>query len=613
MATKHNASAPLPEPGYRPPPRRSKDGLAVTVVGEDGEDFGTFDFSDIDVPRDFLLSLVGGFEKATGSQGRWRTRGSVRQGAGVLRQFATTVVKLDPDIESISDLSPESWWAWVGRLAENGRWPGAANQARSLLRDTDGLPSTTRRALNGRLAKPKTREYEAYSRSEFRRIRAQGWRVVRSAARRIGANAEELALYRAGEEPADSPKMSIRYRSYSRGELLEQLALTGTIDHPALQPHRRKELREFLRLDNDSLRTAHALFPTSVEIMWLMATFVCERGYNASVIEEMTVDVTRADDHRQDPVVYVADLDKPRRGPAARFFTNSFTQQSADLLGLAIAMTQPARDTMGVLGYPTNQLLVARVATGRSTHATQQFKTEWSAFTGRSMIWSQGPTVLGDDGEPLALSFRRMRLTEQVVNRRARQNSDEVSESLYRRPDPQTREQAAGVITKGQEDALRHANETLQMRTTGWQHGSDELTASAVSQDLNVDGEVARGLLSGRLDTATAACLDFTNSPFAAAPGQPCPASFFACFACTNAVATPDHLPRLVALFDALKRIWSTVSREVWNSDYAAHFARLDELLDANASAAEIEHARRKVRDEDVEVIDRLLRRGWDA
>lgn len=609
----HHAAATLPSRGYERPSRRTNDGLAVQVIGEDGTDFGVYDFSDLDVPAGLLLPLIDGFERATGSAGRWRAKASVQHAAYVLRRFAVKVVELQPDLETIGDLSPETWWAWRQWLAEQSRWPGQINQSRALLHDTEGLSDTTRRALNGRVSKPKQRQYESYSRSEFRRVRAAGWRVVRSAARRISTNLEHLDAYRAGMEPGDAPRIQISWDVWSRGQILDEIARTGTVHLPSgFQPHQRARLRQMLGVTGRG-HIAQALYATSPEVAWLMVTMVCEQGYNPSVLDSMQATTRRADDLANDPVVYVAELDKPRRGPHARYFSNAFTGRRANLLELAIAITQPARETLALLGQPTDKLLVSRVLGGTNKRPTGAFKTDWSASGNRYAALREGPTVLGDDGAPLKITFQALRLTDQVVNRRSRQNTDAVSESVYRQPDPQTREHAVGVIMQGQADAIEHAHSTVKMRTAGWQSSSGPPSADTLAQELEVPRATAVDLLAGRLNTATAACLDFTNSPFAVEPGQPCPASFFACFACTNAVATPDHLPRLVALHDALRRIASAVEPPVWEADYAVHFQRLDDLLSANTTPAEQDQARRRIGPDDIDTIDRLLRRGWDA
>lgn len=84
-----------------------------------------------------------------------------------------------------------------------------------------------------------------------------------------------------------------------------------------------------------------------------------------------------------------------------------------------------------------------------------------------------------------------------------------------------------------------------------------------LAQRLGVSPAKVMLLLSGALNTAAGACLDFTHRRFADHAGQRCPASFLTCLGCSNAVATPAHVPRLVALSDAMERIGSAVTPSV--------------------------------------------------
>lgn len=135
---------------------------------------------------------------------------------------------------------------------------------------------------------------------------------------------------------------------------------------------------------------------------------------------------------------------------------------------------------------------------------------------------------------------------------------------------------------------------------------------TALAQRLGVAPEKVRLLLSGMLNTATGACLDFASSPFATDADDGCPASFLACLGCSNAVATPSHVPRLVALAKTLERIYSAVSPDIWSEDYASHYARLMDVLAANTTPKQREHAMRQVTTEDETMLDRLLSRGLD-
>jgi hypothetical protein len=100
--------------------------------------------------------------------------------------------------------------------------------------------------------------------------------------------------------------------------------------------------------------------------------------------------------------------------------------------------------------------------------------------------------------------------------------------------------------------------------------------------------------------------LDFTNSPFGP-PGQPCTASFLDCLACSNAVATRRHLPRLAWLHRALDELRATAPPATWERDWQAHFLRLTSLLEDNTAAAEWQAAARAASDADRELIAGLL------
>jgi hypothetical protein len=72
-------------------------------------------------------------------------------------------------------------------------------------------------------------------------------------------------------------------------------------------------------------------------------------------------------------------------------------------------------------------------------------------------------------------------------------------------------------------------------------------------------------------------------------------------------------LPKLVILQDALNRVYGLVSEPVWTADFAAVFGRLSDLLDRNTTRAERDAARHLATEREKEVVDRLLRRGYDV
>ena len=134
-----------------------------------------------------------------------------------------------------------------------------------------------------------------------------------------------------------------------------------------------------------------------------------------------------------------------------------------------------------------------------------------------------------------------------------------------------------------------------------------------VASKLGVSVVTLNLILAGQLDTPTCSCTDFHASPFADAAGDPCPASFLTCLACPNSVVTPAHLPRLVALHDALDNVATLVPENRWQLSYAEHYGRLTTVLRSNATAAEIAAARQSATDADRTLVEELLSRSLDA
>lgn len=604
-------TAPLPDSAYVRPISIAPSGLSVTVYGENGNEFGTFNFDDLDAPKQFVKELVFGFCKATGPEGRWRSKATVKSAASTVRGFATAIAKNHPDLISVSDLSPEMWWAWRSAVEKRVRWPGQINMARALLYEVVGLPDTTLRSLKQRAKKPKSRTYSAYSEAEFRRIRTAAWQVIRKARRRIRSSVEYLETFRLGLEPEKSKALPIRKQLWTRGMLLDHIARTGKFPAPAIPHYHIGEFRDLMRISENEDIT-QTLFITGVEIYSLMILFVCERGYNTSVLNSMRINAHRADDHDREESIHVVELDKPRRGPKARFFSNSLSGSAARLMRIAEEITQPARKTLMEIGKPSDALFIGRILGGRSTHGTL-FRTDWSQAFTVSDSWHSHVSLKDDKGGPLRVTMRRLRLTEQVINQRASQNSDSVSEQVYRTPDPKTHEFAISRIIQGQADAIKDAAGLLAIRSiTQEELLQARKNPSNLAKKLDIPIARVTQLLAGALDTATAACTGFHDSPYSE-KGAPCPASFLVCLGCKNAISTPDHLPRLVVLHDALLEIAAAVDKLVWDNDYREPFSRLKSLLSQNATDVEIVQARGRATKVDYDRLAMLLNRKLDA
>ncbi len=624
MPTSRTA-ATLPTAGYSRPPRTDESLRVVTFIDEDGAPWD-FDFSDLTAAPTLVDDLVAAVVAGSSLGGRWRTRKTMESAVSTARQFAANMATNFPQVLSISDITPEVWWAWRRAKEENQRWPGTINRTRALLSESGNLPDTTRKAMRTKVAKPRKRlpKNDAYSRTEFSRIQSAAKAKVRQAAARIETNLQTLADYRQSTGETDHVVVKSNGACWTLGSLLEYLAGNGKLPSRYIAWWVVNNNAFDLR---GAANPAQAIFPSQGEIYCLMVLLVCERGFNLSVMDKLTIESFESSDRITEDLVHTVEIDKPRRG-SRRYSAEVLTGDAGKLWETAVRITQPCRDTLAALGSPTTKLLVAHRANSaglrpaaRGNHARRTrsvvdlgpFRTDWlSGGFGAHMV--SGLDLRTDSGSPLQISLQRLRLTEQVLNEHPRQNTDAISEDVYRRRDSSALAAVTDTIIEGQNDALAHAKTTVLVRS--FSHNDVKQAQEdpeAAAAQLGVPTVTLKLILAGRLDTVAAACIDFSNSPFADAPGNPCPASFLLCLTCPNAVITPRHLPRLVALLDALDNVSSIVSADRWAASYAEHYGRLASVIRDNATAAEIAAARHSITVDERVRIEQLLNRDLDS
>ena len=279
-----------------------------------------------------------------------------------------------------------------------------------------------------------------------------------------------------------------------------------------------------------------------------MIIFACLQGYNVSVLARLTLSDAEVFWNQGRPHIRLH-LHKAR---SKRDRTETLTGRAARHWLRTVGLTQTARDTSEALGEQSDQLFIARLGNRTGQGPSGLFRTDWRRTDYALDVWNSLVTIQGDDGAPLPASLQRLRLTEQVLNGQARQNSPEVSEITYRLPDPQTAAQVRPVVLQGFQDALEDAERRVARRVT-----RDDLADPCTLTDkFSITparaSEVARMLPDGQLDTVTAACVDFMHSPHARDAGGPCTVSFLLCLICPNGIVTEAHLPRLLATREAV-------------------------------------------------------------
>ena len=573
-----STAAALPGPGWQPVELVGEGGLHGWMPGTAGL---MWDFRDVEAPLGLKKPIAAAFAQRAGIGGMWKSSVTVRDREGTVRRFLRSFASANPDIATTEDITPESWWSWLGEgHASHPPTPNDIAATRALLVGLDGLRETTRQALISHRLPPRNPSGTAsYTARESRALRAASVRDVREAARRIARNLDRHELYLSGKEPAGAVRIRIAGNDYTHGALVHHLMLHGTM--PGYRdpgPEAGDVVRDMLGLAEGQPYT-NALFLTGTQVLSLQMLFVLEGGYNDSTLKAMTVGNYRADDRESDPPVEVREHDKPRRG-SRRFFSETLMGDLQKLHELAEWITQPGRDARAALGNPTDALWVETSAIGGSKHPTGRFLTNWSkGTTKRARRWSEQTGVTDNTGgHP---QMRRLRRTHLVTHDKPMGNTQATLNDEYLVPDPRTREHARDTIPRVQGRIVRRA----RMRVL-----SHAEAAATPRSD----------------DTGVVACSDILHSPFAE-PGELCPVSLRMCFECPNAYIAPHHLPRVTTYMSELKAVTGHLSDEEWQNVHGDTYAQLQDAT-GQFTEAELSEARGSVTSDDVTIVRAVLR-----
>lgn len=202
--------------------------------------------------------------------------------------------------------------------------------------------------------------------------------------------------------------------------------------------------------------------------------------------------------------------------------------------------------------------------------------------------WSRRTGLTCDDGTPLAVDFRRLRTSVEVRRTQrmgghlpsaARSNTVPVLFRNYLREDPTMVDWAQRVTTEALVAAEAAALDAHRRQLTS-HDGEVTVTTHAPPPDHDT---AAGG--------AWADCRDPDHHP---ATGTNCRATFLDCFHCGNCIITPDHLPQLLALLDALSSRREVMSQAQWWSRYGPAWAAIRHDVLSKFTEAELDYARRQ-------------------
>lgn len=410
---------------------------------------------------------------------------------------------------------------------------------RPLLRAIPEVPQTTRWLLQDRVGAPeRSGERTYYTRSEFRALEQAAQRVLAQARRRVQTNYSRVLT-------------ALETTDISRSDEV-------LVQHFLYDPTSTKVRKRWLGDPSPAAGAViwnHFFMLTPEEALAATVLLVCRNGWNLSPMLTMTTGDTTASLGQGQNITTVS-LDKARRGHR-RHSTSVLVDDGLSSDGaawrLVVEATQPAREFLNGRGVNTNALLVFGARGGMTAEGSPLL---WkNVRTGIPKdVTRQGVSWLPDG---LSIDFPQLRRTYQtLISRAPKQNTMQVHVNGYLSLSPEVRAEVEETVAAGQMQLLARAEESVVLR---------------LEAEADVEADIAGGLR----DTATAACRDITQHPVT---GEVCTDSFLMCLMCTNAVATPRHLPRLVLLHQALEDQRSALSDQAWTR-WRDHYLRLTAFL----------------------------------
>ncbi len=596
----------------------------VEGLDDVGRPLGRYDLSGLGGPVVLRERLADAFAAQAGYGGSWNSPSTCKGSFYLLKAFCDFLATIDPPLTSFEELRGGHWNDFQLFLrTERNQGPealgGTLTVVRTLLCRVDEIPAATRGHIDRWWRTPHDEQA-----GELRVLTAAEFDRVRAAARRHALLARCRIL--------DGWALLERWRRDPSALTVPDRRLAAVLDHLARNGDVRRSRKAYvvapggapMHLRHSTItavggvrKVTGMLFPNKADLVALAVLFVCEAGFNRSVIETLPARHNRPDGAVGDIEVRTVATDKPRRG-ARRHSTHSFVDgvdvNALSAYRLALDLTAGAHRVLDRLGHPTDRLLVHW--SGQRNQAGLRLQVGLP-LAESEIVWAEDVglrTDPDDNGEILALraTLPELRRSFQVLGRRPAQNTLRTHVRSYLARSGVARDEARHTITAGLTDALAATRAVTLARVLS-QADVDEARSNpaAVAGRFGVSEATLERVLSRRADTVLAGCTDFHHSPHAPA-GEACPASFLACLACPNALATPGHLPVQVAVHDALTEIASAVDEHTWAARYAPHLARLTDLLTSHTTPTERDDARDQLTPAEADHIRRLLTRNLD-
>ena len=583
--------AALPAQGYAGPgvaaaeePAGPSGDPLVSFHGEDGRQ-AVFDFAGLPLPG-WHQALAGGLAERTGPAGGLRTLASADSCWAVMKRLVRFLASLPDAPVSPGGLTRDYMEAFLrhrsAAMDRHSAW-GEVRQAGWLLASLPGEYRVGQDVLDfafQRVEGLAVPVRTGYSDSELCQVITAARSDVARVRDRIRA-AHALAA-RAQQDPG---RLDASQRL--EAETIARVVATGEVPWPG-----RDRVRSWLA----RLEMAGQLFVTRADMWPLMVLLVALTGRSPDALKELPAE------HRvlENAAVELV-LVKRRRGPGR--WQETVTWE----------IGPPGRELHHPGGFYL--LLHELMAASRTFSGSPLVWSVWLNASGDGAAehvnpfarnlnmpilkpgWDTARGLIGDDGQPLRVELRRVKTSIEVRRTRrlgghlpsaARTNTMPVLFRNYLRGDPAVRDWAEQVVGDALADAEKQAlaAHARAMRNAG----GGPVVAGVCGRPFRAGMQGADGqdLAGGRAEAPWNTCSDPQAHP---ATGKPCQVSFLDCFHCGNCVITTDHLPRLVALAEALASRRRQLAEDEWWQRYGPAWAAIRHDILPRFTPAQIRQA----------------------
>lgn len=561
-----------------PPEPRVVDGSKYLFIAAKTGRRHEFDFSGAGVDGDLLRFFISVFDAVAGPLGTARSWQAAQGHALALKSLMQNVSRATARPGSPAEIPRV---ALTETRLQIG--PRAYDRLRSALRRraSDFSPEVSE-LLHVRASKrPVDGTISGLSAREMAEVIDAARADVRAARDRVLPNLVALERWNGGNEVdgAEALRLAILSRVVAEGDVPR---------YPNGRPKSWALKQAGFASGNDALFSVFLTAHDAVSFGILLAAIT---GQNMSTLESMKAPLHHSghtDEALDDAII--AHALKPRRGKARAAMTvaalndgGAETQDAApgrdlrnahNVLALLERLTAPARAVSG------EDSLFSWVSPNQSASGPRKLvrSTIYQGTRIRPQSWAHSHELTADDGSPLALSFRRIRLTYVSMRDEPVAHSRKTLRQTYQARNTRELERYQRLVAGVLDEQVQLARSTHQTAFLNEQDYARLRTDTpAAARLLGVPVRIAERLLTGELDTVFSACADNDHGPH---NDGPCRASFLLCAGCPCAVALPAHWPLIAATHRRLLEQQNQLTELDWARRFGPAHARLTQLVD---------------------------------